>query len=275
MPTDVGCIFPPATDAASSDASELHSNPHTFRNYAGVEEHEATEKELQLHVDAKHLAEFDTYDELSQFVNATEAEPAVLNKIGLVIKVKHDAAGNPVEKARMILDTKESGVGALSGKHQRVMLPRLLDAVLRLLYLMSIAVLDPSKFITTFVLDYTQAFWQIPIAPEERKFFCATAKLRGKRRFLAFLRAAQGSKLAPLHWRRLIALVCCLTQSILPPEAASLLCYVDDPLAGIVGTEDEINSYVAMIILTWKALGFRLSYAKGQIGHTVTWIGGS
>ena len=122
-------IFPPATDAASSDASELHFNPHTFRNYAGVEEHEATEKELQLHVDANHLAEFDTYDELSQFVNATEAEPAVLNKIGLIIKVKHDEAGNPDEKARM---------GALSGKHQRAMLPRLLDAVLRLLYFMSI-----------------------------------------------------------------------------------------------------------------------------------------
>jgi len=30
-----------------------------------------------------------------------------------------------------------------------------------------------------------------------------------------------------------------------------------------------------MIILTWEALGFRLAYAKGQIGHTVTWIGGT
>ena len=170
-PTDIGGIFPPAADAASSDASELHFNPHTFCNYAGVEEHEATEKELQLHIDAKHLAEFDSYDELSRFVKAAEAEPAVLNKIGLIVKVKQDEAGNPVEKARMILDTKESGVGALSGKHQRVILPRLLDAVLRLLYLMSIAVLDPAKSITAFVLDFTQAFWQIPIAPEERKFF--------------------------------------------------------------------------------------------------------
>ena len=163
----------------------------------------------------------------------------------------------------------------MSGKHQRVILPRLLDAVLRLLYLMSIAVLDPAKSITAFVLDFTQAFWQIPIAPEERKFFCAMAKLRGKRRYLAFLRAAQGSKLAPLHWCRLIALVCCLTQSLIPPDAASLLCYVDDPLAGIVGSDDEINCYVAMIILTWEALGFRLAYAKGQVGHTVTWIGGT
>ena len=56
-----------------------------------------------------------------------------------------------------------------------------------------------------FVLDFSDAFWQIPIKREEQKFFCATAlstKDRGKkwkrnqkkqriRKFIAFQRAAQ------------------------------------------------------------------------------------
>ena len=113
-----------------------------------------------------------------------------------------------------------------------------------------------------FVLDYTQAFWQMPIRPEERRYFCATAILRGRRRYLVYLRAAQGSALAPLLWCRLIACVCVRTQSLLQPDQASLMCSVDDPLAALAGTVEDIKIMATMMILTWEALGVKQAYAK-------------
>ena len=134
---------------------------------------------------------------------------------------------------------------------------------------------DASQLLQAFVIDFTQAFWQVPIKPEERKYFCATAIFRGRRRYLVFLRAAQGSAMAPLLWCRIIACVCVLTQSLMNLEESSMLCYVDDPLAALAGTQDHIKAMVSMIVLTWEALGFKLAYPKGQFGSEVTWIGGT
>ena len=65
---------------------------------------------------------------------------------------------NGVEKARLILDTKQSGVGSGAGRYQRVVLPRLFDAILRMLFLMSCMTGAANEIILAMVLDYTQAF---------------------------------------------------------------------------------------------------------------------
>ena len=67
----------------------------------------------------------------------------------------------------------------------------------------------------------------------------------------------------------------CLTQSLFRPGEVNLMCYVDDPLAAIMGTEEDRQLFTAIIILVWEALGFQLAYSKGQQGPTVTWIGGT
>ncbi len=59
---------------------------------------------MQAHINAGHLAEFDSYDELSEFVGGTPTEPAILSKLGLIIKIK-----DGVEKARILLYTKATG----------------------------------------------------------------------------------------------------------------------------------------------------------------------
>ena len=53
------------------------------------------------------------------------------------------------------------------------------------------------------------------------------------------------------------------------------MCYVDDPLAAIMGTDEDRELFTAIIVLVWEALGFQLAYSKGQQGHNVTWIGGT
>jgi hypothetical protein len=66
-----------------------------------------------------------------------------------------------------------------------------------------------------------------------------------------------------------------LTQSLFSPERLRLLCFVDDPIAGICGTPMERKLSIAVIILTWEDLGFTLAYRKGQRAQSVTWIGGT
>lgn len=173
----------------------------------------------------------------------------ILNKIELIVKIR-----NGVSKARMILDTKQSGVKKITGKFQRLTLPRLFDTVIWLLLLTSFVTKTAAEAVSASVLDYTDGFWQVPVRPDERKYFCATAILRGKRRYLAYMHAAQESAIAPLLWARLAACAMRLTQSLFDPRDLALMCYVDDPLAALRGTlaGRRINS--AILILVWEAL---------------------
>ena len=103
----------------------LHADWQRFQNYPGVESQERTETELQGHLDKRHLAALGTHEELSKLVGG---EP-VLSKIGLIVKTR-----NNVTKARMILDTKQSVVKHVTAKTQRVILPRLFDAIFACCY---------------------------------------------------------------------------------------------------------------------------------------------
>ena len=260
-------IFPPAVVQPSMSHDSLHCDLENFRNYSGVEESEITETEIRSHLEKGHLVSFTSLDDLRKFV---KGEP-ILNKLGLITKVR-----NGVTKTRMILDTKESWVKHATWKSQRVILPRLYDAVLRLLALMALYYKSgqlPS--VEAFVLDFTDAFWQVPVRPEEHRFYCATAKLNGEKHYIAFLRAPQGSTNGPTLWARVIALVCRLTQSLFTSDEMRLMCYVDDPLAALSGTPEQRRLLAATIILVWSVLGFKLAFVKGQLGQTVTWIGGT
>ena len=54
-----------------------------------------------------------------------------------------------------------------------------------------------------------------------------------------------------------------------------LMCFVDAPLAIIKGTPYERKLKVAVTILVWVALKFKLAYRRGQLSQPVTWIGGT
>ena len=129
----------------------------------------------------------------------------------------------------------------ITAKTQRVILPRLFDAVLTMLLLLSLNT-DAGCALATvgaFVLDFSEAFWQIPICRDEQKYFCATTTIKGRRKYVAFKRAAQGSANAPMLWARVAALIMRLCQGLFPLTVLNLMCYVDDPLAAIRGTPEE------------------------------------
>ena len=53
------------------------------------------------------------------------------------------------------------------------------------------------------------------------------------------------------------------------------MCYVDDPLVALHGTERVRMRNATRMVLVWEALGCAMAYHKGQLGDIVTWIGGT
>ena len=146
-----------------------------------------TDKELTTHLGKGHIAAFETKAELAEYVGGP---PPILNKLGLIIKIR-----NGIKKARMILDTKASGVKAITTQAQRINLPRLFDAILQILVLLTFAAASTISGIDveSFVLDFSDAYYQVPIHRSEQRYFCATGRIRRQKRYIAFLRAAQGT----------------------------------------------------------------------------------
>ena len=121
-------IFPVCLRPADLQPQDIHCDEQQFCNYPGVEEQAITDAELAAHLAKGHLRAFDTHEELAAFVNSVKP---ILNKLGLIVKTR-----NGITKARMILDTKKSGVKRITSQAQRVTLPRLFDAILQILYLL-------------------------------------------------------------------------------------------------------------------------------------------
>ena len=129
------------------------------------------------------------------------------------------------------------------------------------------------------VLDATDAFWNVPLHPSERRFY--TGKLGSQ--FLVYLRTAQGSRGAPLSWSAVFGLACRLVQSLFfvpgsnhkVPFDAIFNIYVDDPLVILRGCASARRRLLSLIVLTWRVLGIQLAFTKAQYGTSIDWIGWS
>ena len=139
-----------------------------------------------------------------------------------------------------------------------------------------------------FVLDFTDAFWQVPLHPKERRFF--VGKIRGL--ILSYLRAAQGSRNGPLNWACVASLAIRMAQSMFrvsclavnnvhaatkaerrAESSLRLQTYVDDPIFSLRGTKRQRDRSIAMVVLLWSGVGFELAFNKAERGRSVTWIG--
>ena len=139
--------------------------------------------------------------------------------------------------------------------------------------------LEPGQEIEWLVLDFVDAFWNVPLRHSERRFF--TGKIADK--YFILKRAAQGSRNGPLSWAALVSLALRCPQSLFweqasgtPPKARETLrlqTFVDDPLFCIRGSQQARARKMALVVLVWRALGFPLSVHKVARGSSVPWIG--
>ena len=254
-------IWPQVEPGKDDDpALDVGTDFDAFINYSGFDEDDEAFKELMGFVVAGKLRAYPT---LKSCAADLGAEP-VLSRFGLIVKTK-----NGKTKRRIILDCKQSGLSKKTRRRFRIVLPRLTDAVRDILILMIEQL--PEEKIEEFILDFSDAFWAVPLSKPERCWF--VGRVRGV--YLAYLNTPQGSRNAPLSWCSLAALLMRLTQSLFNPRReARMQIYVDDPATAVIGTEAQRNRVIVMIIAVWHTLGFDLAFPKAKRGASVSWIGG-
>ena len=252
------------------DVDHLQTDFASFTNYSGVEEDDAVFDILKTYETAGYFKRCRTLKQVRAFLGRAP----VLTKVGAVKKVKI----NPVTKAekiktRIIVDSKEAGTSRAARRTHKSNLPQAAASIKGFLGLMKNSDYHPRDAGVEFlVVDFTDAFWNIPLHHDERPYF--VIKYRGA--YLIFLRTAQGSRGAPLTWAAVASLLARVSQSMFmdaKAQRARLQVYVDDPLLGLQGTSSARRRMAVKFITIFLVLGVRLAFDKAQFGPRVSWIG--
>ena len=247
------------------------------------------ERFITEHLDSGYGLLFSSVEEASDYFG-TPVVPAPLGNITKAVD------GNSV-KHRVIMDLTLNKVNSAASVPERQVLPTYLSH-LRDLAILSEHPLEASESVEVLVLDYRNAFMQIPLAVEEQPFNCCSLD-RAVRRTRASLfpgEAAEGFCIVwrvlgfggrpnPLIFARCGSFLARTTQGLLRTSPASTLglgsaapgrlqLYVDDPVLTLVGSDRQRELAMDLVILYWLILGVPLSWSKGVVtsgGHL--WIG--
>jgi len=226
--------------------------------------------EVTAHEAKGYLRRFASAKEVCNYLGTDFIE----SRLFVLEQEKHGVVHN-----RVLLDCKRSCVSGASQKSERVRLPKALDVAFDTLELRAhgavwisdqdvyLAEGDDSE-VSYAVLDISEAFWNIPLHPDERRFF--VFQCRGC--WFVILRTAQGSRSAPLTWGRTMSLSARMAQSTAPPSRLRIETYVDDPCMIVRGTTQLRRRIILRVICVWLALGHKMSWHKGQTGAAITWI---
>ena len=105
------------------------------------------------------------YQNYQEVVDALGVKP-VLSKLGIIEKISSGKL-----KRRVIVDSKRSGVSAAARKPERIVLPRIQDLVDNTLKQMIVAKDRNDDDMTSewVVIDFSDAFFIVPLAKAERK----------------------------------------------------------------------------------------------------------
>ena len=252
-------IFPPTDSVAEAKRlRDLAVYTEGFSNYVSIEESPHGEGVLNDLVKSGFVKVFP--DEQSA-ISYLEANPVVA-KMALISKEK-----DGVLKHRLILDCRVSGSNERATRNERIVLPRIWDAIRDGLELMLYG--EPGHTLDFMVLDFRDAFYMLPLAHAEQRYFSAFYKGR----FYVWQRVAQGSLNGPNTFGRLSAAVGRMTAGLLQDHEARLQLYVDDPLLALYAAPRRKRIIIASVVMLWLMMGFDLAYHKGQFGHEVCWVG--
>lgn len=234
-------------------------------NYASVRENEE---------DAK--AEVERLIGLGYAERITEAQvkehfsQGTVSKLGVVVKVKDDGS----KKVRLVIDMRRSGTNAKAELPERLVLPRVWDAVRDLRRLHQAHPKEPSleerreSWARELVMvDISDAFPHFKVDQQELEH-CITPDV-GREGYLLFKAMLFGSKCAPLLWSRLRG----PCTPACPRPAQGPRCSWTTHCGVCKKTLQERNRMLAFILYTLDSVGLRVSFGKGERGSTVTWTG--
>ena len=154
---------------------------------------------------------------MEQLTSYLEVDSVVLSKLALITKVR----GDGTLSHRLIWDLLRSEVNSKVELTERIVLPRVQDVVEDSLDILR-AAQHPLEFM---VMDVADAFHNIPIRPEERRFCCA--KIGNM--YIVFEVLCMGGKASPNIWGRYSAMLGRWNASLFDPaEFRTCLLYTSD-----------------------------------------------
>ena len=220
-------IFPPLTPEESEATAQLLTNPVTtgpdFSNYASYKEHEA---DANAELDRGRRLGFAGWAPKRETLEAKYG-PLTPSRVGVSVKE------GEVRRVRLIHDLSRSGVNHRIRLPERLVLPRLSDAMSSIQNLLSDKSSDEEVELLAF--DFKDAFKHLHAHQDERPFLSGT----GLDGWIVYLTVLFGVVSGPLVWGRVAALVMRATQALFSDSRGRLQCYVDDPILAIRGTPEK------------------------------------
>ena len=112
------------------------------------------------------------------------------------------------------------------------------------------------------VADYSDAFWIMPLAFNERRF--QVVRWRGL--WIVLLRTGQGARGAGLTFCYTSGLTARLCQSLFSPLELLLQVFTDDPHMTLMGSQRQRDLYICIMVYSWIVLGFEVALRKARRG---------
>ena len=227
--------------------------------------------------------------------------PVTPAPLGCISKAKDDGS----VKHRVILDLKANQVNLACTTPERQVLPTYFQHAKDIAELSRFLLEDSSSssssssppVLFNMILDMQDAFMNVPLHAEEQVFnACGTERLLHRLRpplyagepsdgrFVVWAVLGFGGKSNPLIFARAASFAIRTAQGLLRPSPSSpgsrsaavtrLQCYVDDPIATMVGSPSSCVHACDLIILWWLVLGIPLAFKKGTWTSNIhRWIG--
>ena len=255
-------IFPAvnARERPAADAEILQTDAASFSNYASLDDWPGpAQEQVQKLVDKGYVEEFQSFEAMA----AAIGEQPVLSKLALISKER--ASGD--WKHRLIVDLLRSDVNSHICQGERIILPRIGDAVIDGLRIRRAGL----EGVESMVSDFADAFFMLPIAEDEQKFVSFTAF--GKYYLAKSLMF--GARSSPTLWGRCAAFLARSSQSMFSPASTTMQMFVDDAIVQTRGPRAQRRMAFSIVLLWWCVLGAQIAWGKGCIGSRVDWIGAS
>eukprot|EP00435_Cladocopium_sp_Y103_P036989 s818_g9.t1 len=257
-------IFPPVDDQLMEAYVPELEDQVNISNYSSMHDNEdAAAGEIERLVDRGFAVLLPKQEAVEKFQSGT------VSKMALISKMKETGM-----KHRVIIDLRRSGGNSRCVVPERIILPRIQDVVkgIQDLWRSRGAMGQAEDFHMELIgADVSDAYCHFGVHSSEQAN-CLAPHIDGERVIL-FRAMLFGFRGAPLIMGRLSSSMGRMWQSLLPGHLGAVQIYMDDPLVALQGPKKERDSLLSMLLYTSRTFGLNLSYAKGERGTKLTWIG--
>ena len=254
-------VFPPVDGPRWEDEAllELSRSLEGWSNYGtAVEGKEEVHKLIENYVARGMCHLVDSEMEVQQELG----RPPLLNKLGLITKVKEDGT----KKHRLIWDLRESKANLACSQGERIILPKLMDVAEA-----AVAVYRAGKKPWIAVADIQDAFLNVPSGKDRFATTAAVEMPDGCKKIVVFDTLVFGSASSPTLWGRYAAWMGRTLACVVPTVSTQV--YVDDPSFVLQGNLEEAAGDLAMVLLWLGVAGFPLKLSKAGGGKEADWVG--